>query len=85
MHLGEGLHAWVDDQTQGDPVNQKRHNGGARGLGDGQGKTLLQEGQTDGWQRTGDSSSQRDLRNREWTTERRWKRKGSLGYETGKN
>lgn len=39
----------------------------------------------DGWQRTGDSSSQRDLRNREWTTEKRWKRKGSLGNETGKN
>lgn len=49
---------------QGDPANQKRHNGGARGLGDGQGKTLLQEGQSDGWQKTGDSSSQRDLRNR---------------------
>lgn len=75
----------MDDQTQGDPVKQKRHNGGARGLGDGQGKTLLQEGQTDGWQRTGDSSSQRDLRNREWTTKRRWKRKGSLGNETERN
>ena len=43
------------------------------------------DGRTDGWQRTGDSSSQRDLRNREWTTERRWKRKESLGNETERN